>query len=130
MTLRAKALPQPQEALPERQSAPGASTRIGRIISVSGSQAIAVQERSDKGAECHNGSRIEIGSLVKILTPETIIVGMVSAVTSPMADEDTDQSGMRLIELNLAGEIVAGEAGGKPYFRRGVANFRGSGISS
>src|ERR1700743_2181552 len=93
------------------------ATRMARIVSVSGAQAVAVV---DQGARESGEGRIEMGALMKIATPRTTVMGLISAVTTPMPEDRVAQTtDIELVELNLAGEIVTDETG-KRSFRRGV----------
>ena len=95
------------------------STRIARIVAVSGSQAVAI---IDTQARERNEGRIEIGALMKIETPRSMVMGLISAVTTPMPeDRETQTTDIELVELNLAGEIINDEMGLRA-FRRGVTS--------
>jgi DNA helicase HerA-like ATPase len=96
------------------------ANRFAHIVSVSGCQAVAVLEPS---GDSDRDTRVEIGSLVKIPTPFSTVIGMVSAVSSPIPDSTSTGDELRLVELNLAGEIAIDARDGKLRFRRGVANF-------
>ena len=92
---------------------------MARIVSVSGAQAVAVV---DKGARDSGEGRIEIGALMKIVTPRTTVMGLISAVTTPMPeDKATQTTDIELVELNLAGEIMTDEIR-QAQFRRGVTS--------
>ncbi|HEY5338827.1 MAG TPA: DUF87 domain-containing protein [Rhizomicrobium sp.] len=94
-------------------------TRMARIVSVSGAQAVAV---IDQGARDSADGRVEIGALMKIVTPRSSVMGLISAVTTPMPeDRETHTTDIELVELNLGGEIVVDESG-KRTFRRGVTS--------
>jgi DNA helicase HerA-like ATPase len=94
-----------------------APTRMARVVSVSGAQAVAVV---DQGARESGEGRIEMGALMKIATPRSTVMGLISAVTTPMPEDRVAQTtDIELVELNLAGEIVTDETG-KRSFRRGV----------
>jgi len=96
---------------------PNVSPRVGHIVSVSGAQAVAVMERSPT---VHH--RVEIGSTLSIPTPNALVIGIVSAVSVPMADAASGAEEVNLIELNLAGEILLDPAKGR-VFRRGVSSI-------
>jgi DNA helicase HerA-like ATPase len=101
------------------ETALASSTRIARIVAVSGSQAVAI---IDAQARERNEGRIEIGALMKIETPRSMVMGLISAVTTPMPeDRETQTTDIELVELNLAGEIVIDD-GGLRAFRRGVTS--------
>ncbi|MBI1330820.1 MAG: DUF87 domain-containing protein, partial [Alphaproteobacteria bacterium] len=95
-----------------------ATPRVAHIVSVSGAQAVAVLEANTQagGGE----ERVEIGSMVSIPTTRTVVLGLVSAMSVPMPDANRDKDTISLIELNLAGELVA-DVDGDPMFKRGVS---------
>jgi ABC-type dipeptide/oligopeptide/nickel transport system ATPase component len=106
----------------ERRGLPAAPPRrIAHIVSVSGSQAIAVLEK-DGGADA-GFHRVEIGQLVKIPTPETAVIGLVSAVSAPAPTNGGGAEDIRLVELNLAGEVAEDAASRRLTFRRGVSHL-------
>ena len=106
----------------DRRGKPAAPPqRIAHIVSVSGSQAIAVLERDRHSPE--GGPRVEIGQLVKVPTPLSTVVGLVSAVSAPTPASGGDAEDIRLIELNLAGEVVDDPHDGRLSFRRGVSHL-------
>jgi DNA helicase HerA-like ATPase len=101
------------------QIAADAPRRMARIVSVSGAQAVAVV---DQGARDSGEGRIEIGALMKVATPRSMVMGLISAVTTPMPEDKAMQTtDIELVELNLAGEITTDETG-KRNFRRGVTS--------
>ena len=100
-----------------KDDAPPAPVKLGRIVSVSGSQAIAVLSADNSQEK----QRVEIGTLVKVATPLATVVGIVSGLSSPMPGTSSE-SDVNLAELTLAGEIVIHERTGKPGFRRGVSS--------
>ncbi|MEP2828410.1 DUF87 domain-containing protein [Parvibaculum sp.] len=108
--------------LVERRGAPAAPPkRIAHIVSVSGSQAIAVLEH-EHGAQ-NAEPRVEIGQLVKVPTPLATVIGLVSAVSAPAPTNGGTTEDIRLIELNLAGEVVDDPVDGRLSFRRGVSHL-------
>tara|TARA_R110000868_G_scaffold242393_5_gene497911 strand:+ start:4685 stop:6394 length:1710 start_codon:yes stop_codon:yes gene_type:complete len=114
----------PAAPSPERRNVPAAEpVKIGHIVSVSGSQAIAVLERRVGSMLQQRDARIQIGALVKITTPTTSVVGLISAVSSPTPGLDIGSDEVGLVELNLAGELVVDPATRRPAFRRGVTSL-------
>ena len=117
----AGATPPPSAApapLRERRGVPAAPPiRLAHIVSVSGSHAVAMLERQDavKGAD----SRVQIGALVKIVTPTSGVIGIITAISSPMASAEGEQT-QGLIEVNLMGEVML-DANKRLTFRRGVS---------
>jgi hypothetical protein len=112
----------PPASISERRGAPAAAPqRIAHIVSVSGSQAIAVLDRPVGDTSATRDPRIQIGALMKITTPTTSVVGLISAVSSPTPSMDAGSPEIGLIELNLAGELVLDQTTKRLAFRRGVA---------
>jgi len=101
----------------ERRGIPAsAPVRLAHIVSVVGSHAIAMLEHQDaiQGAD----SRVQIGGLVKVITPFAAVMGIVAAVSSPTATAEGERP-LGLIEINLMGE-VAMDSSKRLTFRRGV----------
>ncbi|MCF8469543.1 MAG: DUF87 domain-containing protein [Parvibaculum sp.] len=132
MTISATITPapsdKPAEAAPEappfieRRGLPAAAPkRIAHIVSVSGSQAIAVleSEATAQGEE----TRVEIGQLVKVTTPASSVVGLISAVSAPAPASGRGNEDLRLVEINLAGEVITDPKDGRLAFRRGVTHL-------
>jgi len=120
----------PQSAPPQRiqgqdmRGLPAApELRVAHIVSVSGSQAVAVLEKQVQGTNEKRDARIQIGALVKIATPKSTVIGLISAVSSPMPSVETDGPQLGLIELNLAGEVTPSKVDGRLIFNRGVAHL-------
>ena len=112
----------PQEKPPfrDRRGVPAASAiRVAHIVSVSGSHAVAVLDRQDMIA---NAARVQIGALIKIVTPGSAVMGVVSAITAPMPTTEGEPQSTGLIEINLAGE-VASDHSKRLTFRRGVSSL-------
>ena len=110
--------------LRERRGVPAeAPVRIAHVVSVSGSHAVAMLERSAEPVLRSKDPRIQIGSVVKILTPGASVIGLVSSVSSPMPDLDGKKEEMGLIEINLAGETRIDDGSRRLAFHRGVASL-------
>ena len=108
----------------ERRGVPAeAPVRIAHVVSVSGSHAVAILERSAEPVLRSKDPRIQIGSVVKILTPGASVIGLVSSVSSPMPDLDGKKEEMGLIEINLAGETRIDDGSRRLSFHRGVASL-------
>lgn len=116
------AIPTSAAQFPERRGAPAAPPqRIAHVVSVSGSQAIAILERPIGDAGSARDPRVQIGALMKITTPSGSVVGLISAVSSPTPSLDAGSPEIGLIEINLAGEFITDPATKRLAFRRGVA---------
>ncbi len=112
--------------LPPRGDRPhlrSARAHIARIVSVSGSQAIAIVDGEVREAHSRGEERIEIGALLKIASQRTVVLGIVSAVSIPVPDSEPGKEPIGLVELNLAGEISLDNVTMKPKFRRGVTSI-------
>jgi hypothetical protein len=106
----------------ERRGVPASPPkRIGHIVSVAGPRAVAVLERAAQSALTGDSPRVQIGALLKIATPASAVIGLVTAVTTPMPGEQQAEE-IGLIELNLAGEIMAAGADRRLTFKRGVTS--------
>jgi hypothetical protein len=118
------ALPHPPpkvaQGFRERRGLPAAPPqRIAHIVSVSGSHAVAILE---KGAQLGaRDLRVQIGAMIKIPTPGPAVIGVITAVSSPMPGGEGGQEEMGLIELNLSGEVGLDEVSHRLVFRRGVS---------
>jgi hypothetical protein len=94
--------------------------RIGRVVSVSGSQVVILLENgSGNGA----APPLEIGALVKLHTPESTVFGMVGGLSIPIPAQNAGESEMKIVELELLGEALNGEDGAEATFQRGVSAF-------
>ncbi|MBV9914443.1 MAG: hypothetical protein JOZ93_17825, partial [Sinobacteraceae bacterium] len=101
----------------ERRGVPAAPPkRIGHIVSVAGPKAVAVLEKT--GAQAPDHTRVQIGALLKITTPASSVVGLVTAVTTPMPGGPDEEEQLGLIELNLAGEVVIAGPDRRLTFKR------------
>jgi DNA helicase HerA-like ATPase len=104
----------------ERRGLPAAlPIRLAHIVSVSGSHAVAVLERQDA---LTNEARVQIGALVKIVTPTSAAMGVITAISAPMPAAEGEPQSSGLIEINLAGEVVPG-SDRRLTFRRGVSSL-------
>ena len=113
--------PQPAPPFRERRGLPAAAPiRLAHIVSVSGSHAVAVLESQE--AVASNDARVQIGALIKIVTPHSAVMGVISAITAPMPAVEGEPQPTGLIEINLAGE-VAPDHSRRLTFRRGVSSL-------
>jgi len=104
----------------ERRGMPAAPPiRLAHIVSVSGSHAVAMLERQDGLA---NAARVQIGALVKVATPTSAALGVITAISAPMAAAEGEPQAPGLIEINLAGEVVH-DGNRRLVFRRGVSSL-------
>ena len=94
---------------------------LGRIIAVSASQAIVLLERPD-AARSAGVLPLEMGTLVKMHTRISIVYGMVTGLRVPLPSLEPSDKDLKLVELELAGEIRTTN-GGTGSFERGVSAY-------
>src|SRR5436309_2283499 len=97
--------------------------RIGRIIAVSASQAVALLERCDPSSASDRDWPVEMGALVKMQTRVSTVYGMVSGLRVPLPNLSPSDQELKVIELELAGETLREENGDQGAFRRGVSAY-------
>ncbi|MEJ0026446.1 MAG: DUF87 domain-containing protein [Rhizomicrobium sp.] len=115
--------PAPPAPAKERRGVPATPpVQIAHVVSVAGSHCIAVLEHRTKSAVAAKDPRVQIGALVKIVTPASAVMGLVSAMTAPMPSADGPEE-MGLIEINLAGEVAIDENSKRLTFKRGVTQL-------
>ncbi|MDE2183498.1 MAG: DUF87 domain-containing protein [Alphaproteobacteria bacterium] len=112
-----------QNPPPQAGDLSDASPRLAHIVSVAGSQAVAIVEHSTGAGGRIAPIRVEIGATMTIPTPQSSVVGIVSAVSVPMPEKVGGPEEINLIELDLAGEIVPDASGSRLVFRRGVSSL-------
>jgi DNA helicase HerA-like ATPase len=95
--------------------------RVGRIIAVSASQAVALIEKCDAMIAADRSWPVEMGALVKIHTRVSTVYGMVSGLRVPLPNMTPSDQELKVVELELAGECVQQENGELGPFRRGVS---------
>ena len=98
------------------------ATRVGRIVSVSGSQVITLLDHWSDTEEEPALRRPDIGEVVNVKTGSTTAFGLVTSLSIPIPEQLEGKAELRIMELELIGEI---ESDG--VFRRGVSVFPGLG---
>ncbi len=99
-----------------------ADDSIGTVVSVSGSQVVALLEAHQPGAASHRGSP-QLGALVKFHLSTTEVFGVVSAVSVPVPAQDVGERELRVMEVDLLGEAAGNADGTYGAFERGVSSF-------
>lgn len=97
----------------------GTAPSFAHVVSVEGGQAIAafdMRARLGDGLE----HRVVIGAAVSILTPKSAVIGVVTGLSVPTAELDGEEAVLRLVELDLVGEILTDKITGEKRFSRGV----------
>jgi DNA helicase HerA-like ATPase len=94
--------------------------RIGRVVSVSGSQAVVLMEESvDNKAVIPAG--LMMGTIVKIPLPGTVVYGLVCGLSVPIPATEPGAPEMKIMEIELIGESVRDGDNTLSPFRRGVS---------
>src|SRR3954453_20126742 len=93
--------------------------RIGRVIAVSASQAVALLERSEDSGSTDRPWPVEMGALVKVHTRVSTVYGMVSGMRVPLPNLAPSDQELKVVELELAGETLFGAKGVAGPFRAG-----------
>jgi DNA helicase HerA-like ATPase len=96
--------------------------RIGRVIAVSAAQLIVLLEAAGGDAPCR-AAALEMGALVKLLTRGSTVYGMVKAMRVPLPSLSAPDEDLKIIEIELLGEMLRDENGGHCGFQRGVSVF-------
>ncbi len=96
------------------------SGRIGRIVAVTGAHAVILIDAGDGDARAKTP---EIGTLLRVDTPRSISLCIVSALSSPMPSQSQDEPELRIIEVEFLGELTKDERGEPMAFRRGVSCY-------
>ena len=96
---------------------------IGQVVSVSGSRVVARLTVRAPGEAAHGRDDLQIGSLVKMPSAETVVFGMVRSLDIPDMAGSDDRTEVRIMEIELVGEGVNAADGGPIEFRRGVSFF-------
>jgi len=100
-----------------------AAQQMGRIVSVTGSQAIVLLDPHDAAKNSQKIASPELGTLLAISASGSIVFGMVSALSVPVPSHESGASEMHIVELELLGELSLDEHGEPLTFRRGVSVY-------
>ncbi|MBI2718975.1 MAG: ATP-binding protein [Rhizobiales bacterium] len=97
--------------------------RVGRVVAVTGAHAVILidQERREPGTPPEKGP--EIGTLLKVDTPRSISLAMISALSSPMPSHNPDERELRIVEVEFIGELPKDADGRAKSFRRGISSY-------
>ena len=98
-------------------------TSIGRIVSVTGSKSIVLLDTNPQTKAIDIGGRPEMGTLLAIDTPGTIVLAIVSALNVPVPSQREGESEIWIAELGLVGELKKDRQGRPEVFNRGVTVY-------
>lgn len=90
---------------------------IGRVVSVTGSRGIILLEQNHVVLD---KLRPEMGTLLKIDTRNTAVLGLVAAMSIPVPSQLQTASEVWIAEVEFVGELDKNEQGEVSTFRRGV----------
>jgi DNA helicase HerA-like ATPase len=77
----------------------------------------------DNATDRPRGKRAELGAIMKIDTPSSIILGLVSALSIPVPSQKESVPDIRVAELELIGQLIKEEDGSIGSFLRGVSGY-------
>jgi DNA helicase HerA-like ATPase len=97
--------------------------QMGRIVSVTGSQAIVLLDPHNATQHAQKNVSPELGTLLAIRSNRSTVFGMISALSVPIPSHEGGASEMRIVELELLGELPRDENGNALEFRRGVSFY-------
>lgn len=104
---------------------PISGRRLGRVVAANGSQAVIVLDSSDPAA---SGRGLQIGSLVRIPTAQSVVYALVNGLAIPMP-KTLGEAELKMVEVELLGESLASPTGDLSAFQRGVSMSPGLGDS-
>ncbi len=95
---------------------------IGRIVSVTGSKAIVLLDSPPEG-QLRSRDRPDMGTLLAIDTPNTVVLAIVSALSVPVPATREGEAEIWIAELGLVGELWRDKSGQATIFARGVTAY-------
>jgi hypothetical protein len=93
--------------------------RIGRVIAVSASQVIVLLEAD----ATRQAQGLEMGALVRLQTRASTVFGMVNALRVPLPSLSAPDQDLKIVEIELLGEMLREANGAICGFQRGVSVF-------
>jgi len=102
---------------------PDAVERVGRIVAVTGAHAIILIDAEERPNNGRLEKSPEIGTLLKVDTPKSISLAMISALSSPMPSNNPDEKEVRIVEVEFIGELPKDGQGSPKSFRRGISCY-------
>jgi DNA helicase HerA-like ATPase len=103
-----------------RAPVPNPHDRVGRIVAVTGAHAVIL---IDAEGGLQQKRTPEIGTLLRVDTPRSVSLCMVSALSSPMPTHASDEQELRIIEVEFFGELPKDATGNTLSFRRGISCY-------
>jgi DNA helicase HerA-like ATPase len=97
--------------------------QFARVVSISGAQLVALLDAATDETKQTAPNPPQIGELVAIATRGSTVFGMVTGLNIPLPDNAHIEREMRIIEVELIGEIERGKDGAPGMFQNGVAFY-------
>ena len=95
--------------------------RVGTVISVTGSHALVLLD-DDKPVH-DRSSRPQLGAIMSIDAGQSIVLGLISAMSVPAPSLDSGVASLRIVEVELIGEFTKPTINAPARFRRGVSSY-------
>lgn len=94
---------------------------IGRVVSVAGAKAIVMLDQPP--ARDATSERPEMGMLLAIDTPRSVVLAIISALSIPVPSQRDNESEFWVAELSLVGELKTCSDGTTVKFCRGTSSY-------
>jgi DNA helicase HerA-like ATPase len=91
---------------------------VGRIVAIAGAQ-ITVQLEASAGGD--NATALQIGTLIKTQTPDSVIFGVVRSLTITAPGAAGADAEIQMAEISMIGETRVSEEGKLCAFQRGMS---------
>lgn len=101
----------------------GEGREFARVVSISGAQLVALLDARIDAKGVVQASAPQIGELVAIATRGSTVFGIVTGLNIPLPDNAHVERELRIIEVELIGEIEHGADGKPGSFQSGVAFY-------
>jgi len=105
-------------------NAPGEKGAIGRVLSVSGSEArIGLSADALRSAGSSDDAALTVGKFIGVVRNRLLIVGIISQVSTEIPLLAREEGYHAVASVDLMGEIISGEVTGDAHFLRGVTSY-------
>lgn len=92
---------------------------LGRVVSLNGSRVIGMLKAAPAAAD--DAASLQIGSLIKLQTGDAHVFGIINGMSVPIPSQAPEEQ-MKVVELELIGEVAEPTNGEAPAFNRGVSH--------
>jgi DNA helicase HerA-like ATPase len=102
----------------------GSERNIGRVLSVSGSEArVGVVAESLRSAASADNAALTVGKFIGIVRNRSLLVAIISQVSTEVPLLTREEGYYAVANIDLMGEIISGDLAGAPHFLRGVTTY-------